>query len=637
MTLDVAHLPANVECLRPLLDAGILGATEIHVASFILDAAPVADDHVAWGIAAATWAVRHGHDCADVRRLPDVVTADQTRRLVDSDAVPVAVDWPDADRWIAALQSAARQENSPVRIADGADEDPDEHLDDRPLVVCGDRLYLQRYWIDECVVTRGIAVRASTEPLAVGQEVEAMLDVLLPMHPTGRASGAVDSVNAQRVAADTMLRHRISVIAGGPGTGKTYSVARVLAALHREGGSDGGPLRVGLAAPTGKAAQRLKETILGAVADMRDTVPIDTITALESIVPTTIHRLLGALGATGRFRHTASSPLDLDIVIVDETSMVSLPLAARLVDALRPDTRLVLVGDPDQLVSVEVGSVLADLVAAADGVLADRVVHLTESHRFTGQSPIAVLARAVLDRDEEAVRAFVRDPSAHDLVETHATSTVHFHETPTADTDAAVVKVEAMVGPPSRRMREAAEAGDVERALAELASARILCAHRRGPTGVSRWNALAEEWMRGPQTGRGTWYAGRPVLVTRNDPRLGLANGDTGVVVRRGDDLQVAFPRGTGEEPLLLPHIVLSDVETCFAMTVHKSQGSEYPSVALVLPPENSPLIGRELAYTGITRARNHVLIVGSEDVLAQCAATPADRMTGLAEALGAR
>jgi exodeoxyribonuclease V alpha subunit len=411
-----------------------------------------------------------------------------------------------------------------------------------------------------------------------------------------------------------------------------------LAALHEEAvqRTANATLRVALAAPTGKAAQRLEETILDAVAGMEGIVSSTTISALSALKPTTIHRLLGAQGTTGRFHHTASNPLDYDIVIIDETSMVSVPLAARLLDAMRPETRLVLVGDPDQLESVEVGAMLADLVAAQDGVLATRVVHLTDSHRFQGDSPIAVLAAAMQRNDGHEARAVLANADAYDLVEDHMSSTVRFIDTATPDAAPAIAAVRAMFQPSLTSMREAAESGDASGALAALAQARILCAHRRGPAGVARWNTLAEGWMRGSQRGRGLWYPGRPVLITRNDQRLGLSNGDTGVVVRRGDQLEVAFPRA-GRDPLMFPTFVLADIETCFAMTVHKSQGSEYTSVAFILPPAASPLIGRELAYTGITRARNHLLVVGSADVLAQCAVTPAERMSGLTSALRVR
>lgn len=625
MILDVVRLPSNVACLQPLVDAGVIGATEVRLASFVADATGIDDEHVTFAAAAATWAMLNGHDCADLRRLADVVDADLRRRAVDtvqpadpSERTPLP--WPDPDQWLAGLRRA--DVAAAVREAHG----PDQVIESAPLVLSGDRVYLQRLWIDEGIVAEGMTIRSGAVPPVDGA-VHRLLDSLLsPVGPTGEP-------NQQRAAADAVLANGVTILVGGPGTGKTYSVARVLAALF-EASPD---LRVALAAPTGKAKQRLEETIRTAAREIGDAVSDATVSKMLALRPTTIHGLLGAQGTTGRYRRSRSNPLEHDIVIIDETSMVSLPLAARLLDAMRPETRLVLVGDPDQLVSVELGAMLADLVSAADGpALHSRVIRLTENHRFSGASPIALLAQRLQARDGDGAVEFVSSATDHDLVETDATSTVRFVETTKADAPQAVAEVRAMVSPALRELRDSAEAGDADAALAALGLVRILCAHRRGPAGVATWNRLAEEWMRGPQAGRASWFAGRPILVTKNDDRLGLSNGDTGVVVHRGDSQEVAFLDVDGK-PIFFPTFALADVETCFAMTVHKSQGSEYPSVAFVLPPEDSPLIGRELAYTGITRARNHLLLVGSTKVLSACATTPTIRMTGLTEALGVR
>jgi exodeoxyribonuclease V alpha subunit len=211
-------------------------------------------------------------------------------------------------------------------------------------------------------------------------------------------------------------------------------------------------------------------------------------------------------------------------------------------------------------------------------------------------------------------------------------ASVHFHETSDPTAPAVVSEIERVVAPFLAQQRAAAEAGDVVAALQASASVRILCAHRRGPFGVETWNRLAEHWMIGAQGAGEAWFAGRPLLATRNDPRLGVANGDTGVVVRVGGRSLAVFETALGQQSF--DPAQLDGVQTAYAMTVHKSQGSEYPTVVLVLPPESSPLAGRELVYTGATRAKTTLHVVGSERSLVRSLLTPAHRMTGLADAL---
>lgn len=617
--LDVVQTPTRVECLEPYVAAGVFGAMEVHLAAFVLDTAALDDAHVALAVAAAAWAMANGHDCADLGLLPEVVETHRRRRHADAESPLTPITWPDIDTWRAAL--AAPSAAAVVRVAAG----PDQDSDNRPIVLRGDRVYLQRLWLDECALAGDIASRAGAVDVASG--VEAILDRLI-----SRVDPKTGGENRQRIAADAVLANRFAVIVGGPGTGKTYAVARVLAALMEDARERGVELSVTLAAPTGKASQRLTEAVAGAVSQLSGVVSDDTIAAMRAVSSTTIHRLLGAMGTTGRFRRTATNPVPHDVVIVDETSMVSLPLMARLVAALRPDARLVLVGDPDQLESVDVGAILADLVAArTHDALRGRVVALTENRRFDGRSPIAQLAVHIRDHDAEAAERFAREAPEHDFTAGDESSTVRLVETSRADTAHAVEAVRQFLEPQLQAMVAAARAGDVAGALDALGQCRILCAHRRGSAGVATWNRIAEGWVRG--NARGEWYAGRPVLVTRNDSRVGLFNGDTGVVVAIDGRVEVAFPRENGTWTLL-PTFALADVDTCFAMTVHKSQGSEYERVAFVLPPAGSALIGRELAYTGVSRARSHLLVVGTADVLGDCVRTPARRMSGLGDAL---
>ena len=370
------------------------------------------------------------------------------------------------------------------------------------------------------------------------------------------------------------------------------------------------PLRIALAAPTGKAAARLQQAVQVEIAGL-GAVDQDRLTGLHAV---TLHRLLGSRpDSSTRFRHHRDNRLPHDVIVVDETSMVSLTMMARLLEAVRPESRLILVGDPDQLTSVEAGAVLADLVEGLGGRADARIAALRTSHRF-GES-IRLLASAVRAGDSDEVLGLFEAGGEHvELV---------------ADPDPVPVLREALL-PRALALRAAADAGDTAAALGLLDAHRLLCAHREGPRGIHHWNRLVERWI-SEETGIGiwsAWYPGRPVLVTANDYGLGLFNGDTGVVVRQGSGLRAAIQATSG--PVELATSRLGDVETMHAMTIHKSQGSQADEVTVLMPPEDSRLLTRELFYTAITRARDKVRVVGTEAEIRAAVDRRAIRATGL-------
>lgn len=376
------------------------------------------------------------------------------------------------------------------------------------------------------------------------------------------------------------------VITGGPGTGKTTMIAQLLDEI--------GPASVGLAAPTGKAAARMREA-LG-----RDAV--------------TVHRLLGPRpGHRTAFRHHAGQRLPYDVVVIDETSMVSLLMMERLVQAVAPTCRLILVGDADQLASVEAGAVLRDIIDGLEGAGVDAVTRLTESHRFAGA--IGELASAVVAGDAESALATLRSGEGVTLVDPAGIDDV-------------------IGGRPLAQARSVASAalhGDGDAALRLLAEHRLLCAHREGPWGVAGWNERLEREVRTFADAQQPWYAGRPVLATRNDAALGVNNGDVGITVERDGHLAVVLD--TGRE---VASSRLVAAQSAYASTVHRSQGSEFEHVTLVLPDDDSLVLTRELIYTAVTRARTSLTVVGSPDVIARAIERRTARASGVAARLAA-
>jgi len=534
-----------------------------------------------------------------------------------------------------------------------------------PLVLHEGRLYLRRYWDYERRVATQVLARGAT-PLPVDTvAVRRQLDLLFP--PAAEAASPLDW---QKAACGLALRGRFSIITGGPGTGKTYTAARLLALLFA---MDASPerLRVMLAAPTGKAAARLKQSIDAALdglnAQVGDRLPLDELAS--HIQPArTLHSLLGARPDTRRFRFDAAHPLEVDVLIVDEASMIHLEMMAALLEALPPTARVIFLGDKDQLASVEAGAVLGDLCRdaeagryrpetlayleavtgqrvpdafAGDGPpLAQQTVMLRESRRFGG--PIGQLARAVNEGTAASAVALLHgDPSA----------ALAWLDAP-SPADVVALALRGRAGAPSgfggylKALHARPAPGDAQAhadwvlsVLTAFERFRLLCAVRQGEWGAEGLNAAIERALvaEGSLVKRGAWYEGRPVMVTRNDAAVGVFNGDIGITLPPATPnapLRAYFLDGNTARSVGVSR--LASVETAFAMTVHKSQGSEFDHTVLVLPRDAGRVLTRELVYTGITRARSaFTLVTPRAPAFGEALAQRTRRASGLLSLLG--
>jgi exodeoxyribonuclease V alpha subunit len=516
-----------------------------------------------------------------------------------------------------------------------------------PLVFDGERLYLRRYWRDETLVAASIRARAANARPVDSAAVREWLALLFA------SQRATEKPDWQKLACAVALRGSVAIITGGPGTGKTYTVARLLALLFATAPS-AAQQRIALAAPTGKAAARLKQSIDKALTELAGRVgdKLPLVELLARMGPArTLHSLLGARPDSRAFAHHAGNPLDVDVLIVDEASMVHLEMMASLLDALPPGATLVLLGDKDQLASVEAGAVLGDLCHDAQaggysletaqyvlgaageelppeflgsgGALAQQTVMLRHSRRFGG--PIGQLALAVNAGDAARAEAVLRagDPAVrwienarqHEVVELGLTGYQPYLELLRA-------------GP------EGSHEDWVREVLQRFEAFRILCAVREGEWGVAGLNTAIEGSLESAGLLRrgGEWYAGRPVMVTRNDYGTGVFNGDIGLTMMdpaRPGSLRVYFLEGDKVRSVLATR--LRSVETAYAMTVHKSQGSEFRHTVLVLPEDRNAILTRELVYTGITRASARFTLVSpAGPTLAEAVARRTHRTSGL-------
>nr|WP_145567176.1 exodeoxyribonuclease V subunit alpha [Yersinia aleksiciae] len=577
-----------------------------------------------------------GHVCLPLSYLqPDLLFGGRQSAL--SQALWQAAGAPDESRWVQALN------NSPA-VSDGSQP--------TPLVLQNNRLYLQRMWQYEGDVVRFIASDSTAawvnEPRDVNETLlRTTLDRLFGLAGT--------EVDWQKVAAAVAATRRISVISGGPGTGKTTTVAKLLTALIQL--SQGQRLRIQLAAPTGKAAARLTESLGNAI---RQLVLTDDERKLFPDQASTLHRLLGAQPNSQRLRYHRGNPLNLDVLVVDEASMVDLPMMARLIAALPAKAQVIFLGDRDQLASVEAGAVLGDICRFAEwgyselraeqlarltgcsllGVIPignvptdavnvrDSLCLLRKSYRFDEKSGIGQLALAVnAGKSNKALSVL---SSTYSDIECFSL----------ADSDDYQVLLEDCAAGYQHYLQLATSGAHAVDVLAAFGRYQLLCALRTGPFGVSGLNERIEQLLHrkrfierasGPS---GRWYVGRPVMIGLNDSALGLFNGDIGIALYDSEgELRVHFQLPDGNIKSVQPSRLPSH-ETAYAMTVHKSQGSEFEHTALILPNTFMPVLTRELVYTAITRARQRLTLYCSHAVLSHAIRTPTQRRSGLVDRL---
>ena len=573
------------------------------------------------------------------RPFPEEASDPSARRVADPDAPEHGPRLPPVADW------QRRLESSPL-VAEASANDA---ADPAPIVLSAGsdgsaRLYFYRWWRAERTVARLLHRRvAAADPPPLAEKTRAAFERFF-----GKTSGA-EPASGQAVAAAGALFSPLTVVVGGPGTGKTYAAARLVALLLTASGPG---QRVALAAPTGKAAKRLSASIA------RETAALDLSEEVRAAMPTeaqTLHRLLGYRPRENRFRYGPGRQLDVDAVVVDESSMVDLLMLKALLEALPEHARVVLLGDAHQLASIAAGRVLADLaalrgtgrtpafarygrqigagrqpVAGGGPPLRDAVVRLTKNHRFGADSGLAALAEAV--RRGEADRAMgILNGNAHPEVQLasppEGLGAVHHRGHDVRPLGEAVEHARALC-----------RASSAEAALAQKERVQMLAATHHGSRGVRAANAFVEDALReSGDRGAGRFWPGRLVLVTENDYEQALFNGDLGVCVTEGGQLRACFDgAGAGEEEALraVAPARLPACESAYAITVHKSQGSEYGEVILLLPDEMQPPLCRELVYTAVTRARERVTVVGPEAVLRKALRTPERRPSGLREAI---
>jgi exodeoxyribonuclease V alpha subunit len=617
----------NRNTIRSLLKKGLLSEIDIHFAQFITGLSPEHDSDIFLAAALASHATGTGDICLNL----DTAAGNLLTTKKD---FKNPLECPELDTWLEKL------------TASPAVGRPGETC---PLILdAKNRLYLYRYWDYENTLSNSIdkRIRKNIENLDF-QQLKRSLDRLFP-----KVKG--EGINWQKIAAAVASLRYFSVITGGPGTGKTFTVTKVLALLLEQ--MPGQMLQIYLAAPTGKAAARLRESLEQAKERMNCA---DSIKAAIPSEVSTIHRMLKPITGSPYFRHDFDNPLMADVVVVDEASMVDLALMTKLIQAISENARLILIGDKDQLASVEAGSVLGDIcdrdvmhgfsvsfmdrikeitAEAVDQVvqasdegsgLQDSIIVLQKSYRFVSGSGIGGLSRAVNQADAEIAFEMLDNPDEKSLNWQQLKASKNL--------------IEALSQQIISGYQSYLKTKDPAEALHRLSRFKILCALNIGPLGVRAVNKLAEQVLSRQNLiqldplAQNPWYAGRPVLVTRNNYQLGLFNGDIGITLPDVDsndkELFVYFPENTGGVRRFRTY-QLPEHETVFAMTVHKSQGSEFDEVLFILPEQDFSILTRELIYTALTRARKKIHIWGNRAIIRTAVARKIDRMSGLRDAL---
>ena len=544
------------------------------MAFMLNDLQPSTDDRHLWLAALVHYQWSRGHACLELSALSQDAAKVLSWSAAEALALPTGL--PEAARTLPWIQGTAA-----------------------PLVLHGDRLYLQRAWVAEQCIRRVLTALTRVEQgsamALTAASVEVWIDELFAS--LGHSETALAQQTDQRAACRACLQHPFTLVSGGPGTGKTTTVARMLALLqrqHAQHNPNAPALRVLLAAPTGKASARLAESMRKAVA----------------LLPEAWRHGLPEVAQTlQRLMFDQTLPWPVDVLVVDEASMVDLELMARVLVALPPTVRLIVLGDAEQLASVAPGAVLAQL-CEADWLAGQRVA-LRHSHRFVADQGIGQWARLVQQpRDAEWKQAWAALPEGWPK---GAQQVSVLRAAQPGEPSGRAVLLQAW-SPWWQQVQTAMQAGDggvsdvvARRLLDSLAAVGVLCALREGPWGVTEMNRQIASVL---GLGQNLYSPGRPLMVTRNNPSLGLVNGDVGLCLpqRRADGLLrlgVAFPMATGVRWVASAR--LSEVEPVFAMTIHKSQGSEFDHVLLVLPPHPSPILTRELIYTGVTRAKQRL------------------------------
>lgn len=584
------------------------------------------DAEVVWALAIACRQESEGHVCADLPALDARgLSAESEGGVRTGSALP---EGRGLDEWLARLRASAVIASEPGSEASG---------ETAPLVLDrADRLYLRRSFMDQAALARSLAQRAQSEDLAIDETLaRAGVDRLLPPRAAD-ASGP----DWSRIALRTCLKRPLAVVTGGPGTGKTTLVVRFVALLVEQSLARGERApRVRLLAPTGKAAAAMTTSF------QRQRATLDVPEQVRAHLPTkseTIHRALLRTSRRDELGRRHVDPIDADVVVVDEASMVDLGQMRALLEASAGVARCVLLGDPDQLASVESGAVLAEICSAVAGQdaaaserphaapskgppasrgLADSIVTLRESHRFASGGAIGQLAQAIRAGDADRALALLDAPEHPEIERADVSSVTEVRER----------LVEAV-----REMQAAIEAGaSPSEKLDRLASRRVLCAHRTGPLGVEALCEVLDDAAAAYRktSNRLEWWRGKLLLVTRNAPEQDLWNGDVGLVEETASGLRAIFPDAEGGVRALSAGRVPS-AASAIAMSVHKSQGSEYDVVDLVLGPRHSRLMTRELLYTGVTRARERLCIHASAEVIREALSQRVERDSGLADLL---